>query len=372
MVHSEEGKVLVTLASSASTPGDVLRVHGLGALPCTLLEGAGLINRTWAVGRPPRYALQQVNALFPAAVHERVAAVTDHLALRGLDTPRLVRAPGGAPAIPGPDGTSWRLLTWVDGITFDRVPSPAHARRAAALVARFHAALADAPFDLTPLRPHAHDTALHMARLREALDACGGHRLARGIRATGAEILLAWGRFQARIAWPDLPSRPSHGDLKISNVRFDPAGEEAVCLIDLDTLGRLPLPVELGDALRSWCNRGGEDAASAVFDEDTFVAASQGYLSAAVGLEPEEVAALPAGVLRIALELAARFCADAFHECYFGWDPARAPGRSEHALLRACGQAALAAQVEARLDVLGDRMRTGWRPPPTRLGPTGA
>jgi Ser/Thr protein kinase RdoA (MazF antagonist) len=350
---------VVTPASSASTPETALRVHGIVGLPCTPVEGAGLINLTWAVGDPPRYALQRVNAIFPPATHERVACVTDHLATRGWTTPRLLKAPGGDLVIPGPEGTAWRLLTWVEGTTFERVPGPVHARKAAALVARFHAALADVPCDLTPLRPQAHDTALHMARLGEAMDACGGHRLAGSIRRVGEGILASWDRFQDRVDWPDLASRPAHGDLKISNVRFDPAGEEAVCLIDLDTLGRLPLPVELGDALRSWCNRGGEDAASAVFDEETFVAASQGYLSAAAGLEPEEFAALPAGVLRIALELAARFCTDAYHECYFGWDPARAPGRSEHALLRACGQAALAAQVEARLDVLGDRMRTG-------------
>ncbi len=348
---------MVTVGSSASTPEQVLCVHGLLHLPCRPLPGAGLINLTWVVGDPPQYALQQVNAIFPAATHDRLAAVTDHLAARGLVTPRLVRAPHGALVVRGPEGTAWRLLTWVEGTTYDRVPTPLHARRAAALVARFHATLSDVPCDLTPLRPHAHDTALHMTRLREAVDACGGHRLADGIRCTGEGILAAWGRFRARIDWPDLPERPSHGDLKISNVRFDAAGEKALCLIDLDTLGRLPLPVELGDALRSWCNRGGEDAASAAFDEAIFAAATEGYLEATPDLEPAERTLLPAGLLRIALELAARFCADALHESYFGWDPSRAPGRGEHALLRAAGQAALAGQVEARLDALEARLR---------------
>ncbi|MBN1336839.1 MAG: phosphotransferase [Deltaproteobacteria bacterium] len=348
--------MVVTLASSASTPEEALAVHGLGHLPSRLLAGSGLVNRTWSVGEPPRFALQNVNALFPPGTHARVAAVTDHLAARGLCTPRLVRAPGGAPVLPGPDGTSWRLLTWVEGTTFDRVPGPAHARSAATLVARFHAALSDVPCDLTPLRPWAHDTTLHMQHLQEAVDGCGGHRLAEDIRATGAEILAAWDRI--RFPWPSLPMRPSHGDLKISNVRFDPKGREAVCLIDLDTLGRLPLPLELGDALRSWCNTGGEDARSVLFDRSIFEAAIEGYLSAAPVVEPAERQLLPAGISRIALELSARFCADALYETYFAWDPARAEGPGEHHLLRARGQLALALQIERRAGVLEAWIRT--------------
>jgi hypothetical protein len=48
------------------------------------------------------------------------------------------------------------------------------------------------------------------------------------------------------------------------------------------------------------------------------------------------------GLERITLELAARFGADALNECYFGWDPALAPARGEHNLMRAENQLTLA------------------------------
>jgi hypothetical protein len=56
----------------------------------------------------------------------------------------------------------------------------------------------------------------------------------------------------------------------------------------------------------------------------------------------EEREALAGAVERIALELAARFCRDAFEDRYFGWDPARFPSRPAHNLHRAAGQLALA------------------------------
>ena len=63
------------------------------------------------------------------------------------------------------------------------------------------------------------------------------------------------------------------------------------------------------------------------------------------------------GVEWISLELAARFAADALFESYFGWDPARFPGRGEHNLVRARGQwsmhQALVATRAERAGMLG-------------------
>jgi hypothetical protein len=126
----------------------------------------------------------------------------------------------------------------------------------------------------------------------------------------------------------------------------------AVCLIDLDTLSSMPLALELGDAMRSWCNRGGEDGGEVDIDLEIFAAAIRGYRSTAHFATRTELASIAPGTLRICLELAARFGADAYHEAYFGWDPAVAPGRGEHNLLRARGQLALARAVERRMPEL--------------------
>lgn len=336
----------------ASTPVQALAVHGpfVGA-ELRLVEPGGLINTTWLVGSPPHTVLQRVNAIFPHAIHARIQRVTGHLVAKGLLTPRIVPAADGRLVLPGPEGTCWRLMDFIPGITLDAVDHPLRARDAAALVGRFHGALLDYPGELTPLRPDPHDTLRHMESLAQAMRGCGAHRLCEGVRALGERVLAGWDRWQRRHGGQDLPVRPAHGDLKLSNLRFDRRGQPS-CLIDLDTISSMPLALELGDAMRSWCNRSGEDGAEVDVDIRIFEAALAGYRSTAAFATPRELASIAPGTWRICLELAARFGADAFHECYFGWDPAVAPGRGEHNLLRARGQLALAQAVEGRMPEL--------------------
>jgi Ser/Thr protein kinase RdoA (MazF antagonist) len=147
-----------------------------------------------------------------------------------------------------------------------------------------------------------------------------------------------------------------HGDPKISNLLFEHDSDRALCLIDLDTLAHMPVALELGDALRSWCNPATEDAASARFVRAFFEAAIEGYADAAQGLlAPEEWRAIPRGALTITVELAARFCADALRESYFGWNRARYESASAHNQARVHGQLKLAAGIRAELAELEDK-----------------
>ncbi len=236
------------------------------------------------------------------------------------------------------------MLSWVPGVTVDTLDGSARAAEAGSLVGRWHRATADLEHDFAFSRPGAHDTEAHMATLRRALDEHRGHRLHGEVEALAEQILGGWE------AWTgQLEGRPriAHGDLKISNLRFDAQGR-GLCLLDFDTLSKLPLDIELGDAARSWCNPLGEDVAQAQFDVELFEAGFGAY-AAANPLQPEEREALPRGVQRICLELAARFAADALAESYFGWRPEVAPTRGDHNLLRARGQASLAASVAGLL-----------------------
>lgn len=300
-------------------------------------EHGGLINETWLVGDPPAWVIQRLHPSFAPSVHEDIEAVTAHLAARGVPTPRLVRTDAGALWAPGADGTVWRVLTFVPGRTFERVTGPALAAEAGGLVARFHRALDDLDWDYRHVRAGAHDTPRHMARLAEA--AVAGEPEARKLAEA---ILEDWARWDGALAGP---TRHCHGDLKLSNLRFDEAGRGR-CLLDLDTLGRLPLDVELGDAWRSWCNPVGEDAVDTRFDVGVFAASARAYL--AVNPLPAEVrASLVPGIERIALELASRFCLDVFEDRYFGWNSERFPSRAAHNLFRARGQLTLARSVRA-------------------------
>jgi Ser/Thr protein kinase RdoA (MazF antagonist) len=320
------------------------RFDGLaGASPEPL--GNGLINQTFLVrGRDARFVLQRLAAIFPPAINDNIAAVTGALARAGLCTPRLVPTREGRSCVDlGAGGGVWRLQTYVDGASFDKVQSPAQAAAAGALVARFHRALDGLAHTFTGLREGVHDTARHLARLREALALHARHRL-HGQVAPLAERVLA--HAAALPPLPPLPARICHGDLKLNNLLFagevPPLCETAICLIDLDTVGPMSLAHELGDAWRSWCNRSGEDTELARIDLEVFRAAFLGYRGA-LGreLDQDERCALLASVEWISLELAARFAADALDESYFGWDSQRYPARGEHNLVRARGQLAL-------------------------------
>jgi hypothetical protein len=113
----------------------------------------------------------------------------------------------------------------------------------------------------------------------------------------------------------------------------------------------MPLPLELGDAFRSWCNPRGEDDQSSAFSLELFRGAIEGYAAGAAGwITPAEYSAIVPATLTIYVELAARFCADALNESYFGWDAGRYPSRSVHNQLRAASQLAAARSL---LDVRG-------------------
>ncbi|MDI1445713.1 phosphotransferase [Polyangium sp. 6x1] len=311
------------------------------------LHGGGLINRTFLVeGRSGKVIVQRLHPVFAGVVNEDIDAVTAHLAEKGLLTPRPVRTDDGALWVDDEEGRAWRALSFVEGQSHDRIPSPSIAREAGRMVARFHAAVADLAYDYRHVRAGVHDTKKHLATLEAALDAHTAHRLFGEVEPLARRLLAEAERL------PDLarlPLRHVHGDLKISNLLFQ--GEQAACLVDLDTLGRMIWPFEMGDALRSWCNPAGEDVAHVALDAGTFGAALAGYGEVARGaglVSAEEAGAIVDGLATICLELSARFLADALREVYFGFDARRFPARGEHNLVRGKGQLALFDSVQAQ------------------------
>jgi Ser/Thr protein kinase RdoA (MazF antagonist) len=303
----------------------------------------GLINATFAVRAPAgEFVLQRLHPIFAPEIHDNIAAVTEHLRGRGETSPRLLTTTtGGRWADLGELGI-WCAMTRVPGVSFEAVASPAQARSAGALVGRFHATLADLDHPFT-VRRTLHDTPAHLRTLAQAVAEHREHRLFAEVAPLAAAV------FAAVEALPPLapaPLRVGHGDLKFNNLLFDETGPEgqgaARCLIDLDSVAPMPLHHELGDAWRSWCNPAGEERGTPSFDAEIFAAALDGWLGAlSFPLEAVERRNLVHGVEWIALELTARFAADALNERYFGWDPQRFPAAGEHHLHRAKGQWAL-------------------------------
>jgi Ser/Thr protein kinase RdoA (MazF antagonist) len=309
----------------------------------------GLINGTWCVGRPVTGILQWVNPIFAAEIQRDIQQLTERLIDRGLVSPTVLSTRDGRLWVPhaevGEGDGNWRVLSFVPGTTLHRIEHPDQAFEGASLVGRFHAAL-----DGWRVPRHApvrriHDTPARMSELRSALRAHQSHPLFREVEAVASAILEGWERAPVVTG---LPERTCHGDLKISNLRFDAQRRRAICLLDLDTIGPMELACELGDMWRSWCNPAGEDDPSAVrFDLAIFRASVEGFLSTAPNLSTSERAALVSAPVRICLELAARFGADALRNSYFREDRERFPVAGRHNLHRARAQLQLARAAAA-------------------------
>ncbi len=112
----------------------------------------------------------------------------------------------------------------------------------------------------------------------------------------------------------DLKSKLIHGDPKISNFMFDVNTNEAISLIDFDTIHSGVILYDLGDCLRSCCNPSGEepdDINNVFFNLDLCEAWLKGYLTSARScLDEYDMYYLPYSIRLISFELGIRFLTD--------------------------------------------------------------
>ena len=315
---------------------DVLAAYAISPARVRPVEG-GLINKTYRVTdvNGAEYILQAVNSMFPPEVNLDIDVVTRHLEKSGILTPRLLPDRHGMLFYREP-GQTWRLFSYISGNIHQRLKQPGQARAAGAMLGRLHAGLALLDYELQTSRPGTHDTSRHTLHLKNTLENNRRHTRYSALKPLGETILV---RLEQLPRLPAVAGRLVHGDPKISNFIFTSDDREVKCMVDFDTLNKMPVYLELGDALRSWCNPSGEDTTDGYFSMAHCRAALRGYAGhAGALLTRAEWLAIPPATLTIYLELAARFCADALNEDYFSWDPERFSSHSEHSEIRARGQ----------------------------------
>lgn len=249
------------------------------------------------------------------------------------------------------EGHAWRLLEYIHpSQTLDRINHRQQALEVGRCLGAFHHlgdGLPVAEFLIT--LPGSRDTAAHLARLREAVSAHLASLEAN--ERTRAEQLIAFIEVREAIvtalaealAAGRTRRRVIHGDPKLDNILFSPSGEQALCLIDLDTVQPGLVQHDLADCLRSCCRR--QDAGNEVsFDLDIAEAILTGYAERLGGcLDAEEIALIPVAIRQIPLELCIRFLADHLNgDRYF-----RVNHRGEN-LEKAEIQAALLVDIERK------------------------
>lgn len=286
------------------------------------------------------YVLQRVSDVFSTAIHDNIQVVSQHLAERGFLASSLLPARDGAPSIEIEGQGRWRLMRHLGGVSFRRIQSVEQAASAGRLAGRFHAAMRDFDRPLAPMGIPYRNTDHYLRALRAALDTHAEHRLFAEVAPLAERVLATFDELGPPVPVAD---RVIHGDLKLDNLLFEsaeaPGRDRAFALIDLDTLMRAPLWVELGDAWRSWCNAAGEDTKDARFELSFYEASARGFFEGYASPLPEaDTTSLATAPERISLELCARYATDALEEDYFNWDESSFATSGEHNVVRAVGQ----------------------------------
>lgn len=325
--------------------------------------GQGRINGTWlAVTKAgAQYVLQRLNpAVFPdpALVQANLCRVTDHLRARlaaesGFRVFHVLRGPAGQTAWIDSSGTWWRLLSYLDRTqTVESVSRPEQAWEIGAALGLFHCLLADLP-PLTDPLPGFHDTPLYLAHYDAILptvcqpEAADCRDFINERRADAP--LLEDGRRRGTVSVQNV-----HGDPKVGNFLLSADGNQAVSLVDLDTVRPGLLLHDLGDCLRSCCNPLGEEMRhldEIVFDRELFAAVLAGYCSRAADLlKPGDRQLIVASTRLISLELGLRFYSD-----HLAGNPYFKADWPEQNLFRARVQFALVRSIERQAAELEGR-----------------
>jgi Ser/Thr protein kinase RdoA (MazF antagonist) len=331
---------------------DVLNAYGLQGAVCVPVL-MGNLNKTWRVHHGSRMVVvQRLNPLFSPLIHHDIDVITGHLEAHGVCTPRVLRTLDGNLWYTDAEGCVWRVLSYIEGRVFQYAIQPSLCMSAACFVGKFHGVLSTLQHVFAAKRVGVHDVEKHLKNMREAMRVHVNH-VAFKEASVLAEALQK--RIQQLRVLPVLPVRISHGDLKFNNIVFHPSSDEVRALIDLDTLAHMPWPLEMGDALRSWCNPAGENSTETYFDAERFEAALAGYGVWHLWTQ-EEKHVLVDAVEMIALTLAVRFTADVLQESYFGYDSSRFDFPWMHHLERARGQWGVAKSIMEQKEVLLKRV----------------
>jgi Ser/Thr protein kinase RdoA (MazF antagonist) len=311
--------------------------------PATAAEplGNGNINDTFLVrtGCGTRTVLQRVNTdVFsrPDQVMANLEVLTAHAARKqealprveepdGWQLPRLIPcspADAGRPTWLEEQGEVWRMLSFIDNsVCHDTVQSPEHAHEVGRALGRFHRLIHDLPgdqlhdtlegFHVTPRYLEHYREVLNVARAAGAPAACPESEHCQQFIEQRLELVpvLEQARQAGRLRLCAI-----HGDPKVNNVLLDGASGKAVALVDLDTVKPGLLHYDIGDCLRSGCNRAGEettDLEAVVFDLDLCRAILTGYLLEAGGcLSGADVEHLYDAIRLLPFELGLRFFTD--------------------------------------------------------------
>lgn len=296
---------------------------------------SGHINSTYLAtyqlsdGEQRRYILQRINEKVfkdPLAVMRNVECVTSHInwkVLRkkkdmGGQTLSLYPHKTGRFYVHGEGGGIWRCYNYFEGCqTYDVVENTRQAYEAGHAFGAFQDLVSDLPAnEIVETIPDFHHTRKRYEVLMRAVEEDRAGRRA-SVAPEIEFVRRCEGMVDRFLDLKDqgvLPVRITHNDTKINNVLFDIETDEAVCVIDLDTVMPGLSLYDFGDLVRTATNPAAEDERDLGKVEvraGIFQALVEGYLqSAGSVLTRTEIDEMAFAGCLISLELGIRFLTD--------------------------------------------------------------
>ncbi len=322
----------------------------------------GNVNRTYRVdfmlpeGRPKSFLVQNVNTYAfrnPVGLMNNIDKVTEHI--RSKKPGQLAlhfhhTADRKTYISEGED--FWRMTNYVPSVTYNTVSDMKVVRNAGKAFGEFQMDLSDFDIgELTETIPGFHNTRARYEKFVQAVEenkAGRADEVREEIRYLLSVQDLACTLTDLQKAG-ELPLRVTHNDTKINNVLFAPETDEAMIVIDLDTVMPGLMGHDFGDAIRFAANFVEEDCRDLEkvgVDLEVFRAFAEGFLSMTAGTMTEkEVDTLALSCFVLTAELATRFLADYLDgDLYFN---IKYP---DHNLVRARCQIALAKSMLENMD----------------------
>ena len=291
----------------------------------------GHIHDTWFVtGRYDDFVLQRLNdRVFGDCVRmmDNLVRVVTHLRKRASkrrlpDADRRVlspmRAPGGGVLFYDEEGGAWRAFRRVDrAVTHEVATTPDLAFQLGRALGRFFEDVQDLPGSTLPEPIPGFKDFVRRQHDFELVVEADPYDRAANVKAEIAalrrhhQLVDYLVRAQRRGL---LPKRVVHNDAKANNVLVDVATGEALCVIDLDTVGSGTVLFDVGDLLRTATVTASEDStegADVAVRDDLLQGALTGYLrEAGLALSADELSLLPLAGPLMAYEYALRFLTD--------------------------------------------------------------
>lgn len=330
-------------------------------------NAAGFINDTFFLnGEKRNYILQRKNSYVFSDIKgmmNNILGVTEHikskLVSQGKDpekgTITLFKTKDELPYYIDDNSEYWSLFLFIDDtITHNEVSNLKIAYNAGVATGEWQYWLSDYTKPLAEVLPGFHDMAFRF----EQWDECISNNFANRIESVKDLVFEIESRkndilnIKRNFDDNSIPKRVSHNDTKISNFLFDNQ-DNVVALIDLDTVMRLSVLFDYGDAIRSYVNTAAEDEPNtdAVnVDFDIFKSYTEGYLKyGKLFLNNTEIENLLNSAIYIVYEQTLRFLVD-----YIDGDKYYKISYPEHNLVRTKAQLKLLKTLELNRNRLLD------------------